>query len=119
MTGTSVESPFDIDDVFHLLSKHQHRFALYYLFNQNRPVPLEELVDQVLLRKEIFTPDSDKQRRDIRRDLEVAHLPELVDYGIVSYDSQTHIVELNDEFPLLRTTVQHAEQYESFEQRSY
>lgn len=119
MTDWSAESVLAIDDIFYLLSEHQRRFALYYLFDQDRPVPLEELVTQVLLRKEVFTPDSHEERQDVRRELEATHLPELVDYGIVSYDLQTQIVEVNDALPLLSATLQHTEQYEPFEQRSY
>ena len=119
MTDESVEPVLDIDAIFHLLSEHQRRFALYYLFGQDRPVPLEELVEQVIMRKNAFTPDSREKRQDIRRDFEVIHLPELVDYGIVTYNSQTHIVKMNDGFPLLSATIQHAEQYEPFEELSY
>lgn len=119
MIDESVDPVLDIDNIFHLLSENQRRFALYYLLKQERPVPLEELVEQVILRKEVFTPDAREERRDIRRRLEATHLPELVDFDVVSYDSQTHIVEVNDKFPLLRATIEHAEQYEPFEQVSY
>ena len=116
MPNYSDEPLLEIDTVFQLVSEYQRRYALYYLMVQDRPVPLEELVEQVAIWNQTLGLDPLQERQEIRRELTKVHLPELQEHGVIEYDRQTQIAEPNEGFPLLRSVLQHAEQYEPFEQ---
>ena len=110
MTDCSDESFLDIDTIFHLLSERYRRYALYYVMGQDRPIPLEELVEQVVLWDQTLPLGPFYERHEIRRELTDVHIPELQEHGVIEYDVQTQIAEANEGFPILTSVLQHAEQ---------
>ena len=119
MTRRSDDSTLSIDATFHLVSKRRRRFALYYLSDQDQPIPLGELVEQVVIWDEALSAEPLHTRQEVRRGLENEHLPELQTYGVVEYDPETQMVELNDGSPVLASVVQHAKQSEPLRQSIY
>lgn len=104
----------DLDIIFHLLRDNERRYALYYLLEQNRPVPLEELVEQVLMWTETVVPDAHHNRQEIRETTVEMHLPECQEYGVLTSDPDTQLIETYEGFPVLTALLQRAEQYELF-----
>lgn len=85
------------DLVFEVLKSPRRRYALYYLRQQNRPVDLSEITEQVAAWENRTTTDAleTEQRKRVYISLYQTHLPKLADAGIVQYDRNRGVVELS------------------------
>lgn len=85
------------DLVFEVLKSPRRRYALYYLRQQNRPVDLSEITEQVAAWENRTTTDAleTEQRKRVYISLYQTHLPKLADAGIVEYDRNRGVVELS------------------------
>jgi len=87
-----------IDEVFDLLGEERRRYALYYLHEQDGPVPIEELVE-VIVEWEEKPPEQDEswERFDeIALDLQHTHLPKTAEVDFVQYDQEKGIIQVQE-----------------------
>lgn len=68
----------------------RRRYALYYLYRQNQPVPFADLVDQVAAWENCTTPDevTTDQRNSVYAALKQLHLPYLEERNLVTIDHE-------------------------------
>lgn len=73
----------------------RRRYTVYYLYKQNRPVSLTDLVDQVAAWENCTTPDevTPDQRKSVYAALKQLHLPYLEERNLVSVDHEHDRVE--------------------------
>lgn len=86
------------DLVFEVLKSPRRRYALYYLRQQNKPVNLSEITEQVAAWENRTTTDAleSEQRKRVYISLYQTHLPKLADAGVVEYDRNRGVVKLSD-----------------------
>ena len=84
------------DVAFDILSSPRRRYVLYYLKQEDRPVELGELANQIAAwENEIEVEDlTRQQRKRVYVSLYQTHIPKLEDAGIISYEADSGIVEL-------------------------
>lgn len=82
--------------VFDLLSNARRRFVLHYLNQQEGPIELRELADEVARWETGSESLTRKQRKRVYVSLYQTHIPRLADAGVVDYDPDTGLVELVD-----------------------
>lgn len=90
-----------LDELFELLRKKRRRYALYYLEQQDHPMPVEELVAQVT-RWEADSADAEvlNEKYDrIEFALTHADLPKLATEPYIQYNRETGYVELTNPPP--------------------
>ncbi|MFW5956015.1 MAG: DUF7344 domain-containing protein [Halorhabdus sp.] len=97
-SGGDADSQLSTDTVFQTLGSRRRRYALHYLRQQDRPVPIRELSEQLSaweLGKEsaAVTP---KERKRLYTALHQTHLPTMDRLGIVEYDRNRGLVSLTD-----------------------
>lgn len=89
-----------LDQLFDLLSEKRRRYALYYLDQQDAPITVEELAEQVA---EWETNGADSihggKFEQIRIDLRHNGLPRASEYKYVQYNQEEKMVELTDTPP--------------------
>lgn len=105
------------DLIFDVLKNRRRRYTLHYLKQQDRPVELSELAEQVAAWENNTTVEglSANERKSVYTSLYQTHLPKLADAGIVDYNQNRGVVELSenasqlegylrpqDEFPWIR-----------------
>ncbi|WP_115864724.1 DUF7344 domain-containing protein [Halorussus litoreus] len=105
------------DLIFDVLKNRRRRYTLHYLKQQDRPVELSELAEQVAAWENDTTVEglSANERKSVYTSLYQTHLPKLADAGIVDYNQNRGVVELSgnaaqlegylqpqDEFPWIR-----------------
>lgn len=91
-------------EVHKSLRNLRRRYVLYYLLRRERPVRLDELVDQVAA-WEANQPAEDVPsdwRKSVYSALRQTHLPTLESVGILRYDPETNVVELTDRAQTIR-----------------
>lgn len=86
------------DVAFDILSSPRRRYVLYYLKQEERPVELGELANQIAAwENEIEVEDlSRQQRKRVYVSLYQTHIPKLEDAGIIDYDSDSGMIELSE-----------------------
>lgn len=86
------------DDVFDLLSNRRRRFILAYLSEQETPVTLKRLTTQLAGWENGIDVDevTDQQRKRVYISVYQTHVPRLTDASLITYDSDTGLVELTD-----------------------
>ena len=86
------------DLIFDVLKNRRRRYTLHYLKQQDRPVELSELAEQVAAWENDITVDAitAAERKRVYTALYQSHLPKLDDAGIVDYNQNRGIVELSD-----------------------
>jgi hypothetical protein len=88
----------DVDTVFDLLNEKRRRYALYYLAEQDQPVPIAEVVDAVTEMEsnpdQIGSPGD--KFKEIEIDLMHNHLPKVDEVEFVEYDSEKKEIRLTD-----------------------
>lgn len=91
------------DTMFDALSDEHRRYALYYLTEQDAPVGLNELTEQVAARAtNAESVDlSDAVRERIHIALYHTHLPKLTDLKLVTYDERDETFSLSDDVDFL------------------
>ena len=105
------------DLIVDILKNRRRRYTLHYLKQQDRPVELSELAEQVAAWENDTTVEglSANERKSVYTSLYQTHLPKLADAGIVDYNQSRGVVELSenaaqlegylrpqDEFPWIR-----------------
>ncbi|UPV98791.1 hypothetical protein M0R88_09625 [Halorussus gelatinilyticus] len=105
------------DLIFDVLKNRRRRYTLHYLKQQDRPVELSELAEQVAAWENDTTVEglSANERKSVYTSLYQTHLPKLADAGIVDYNQNRGVVELSgnaaqlegylrpqDDFPWIR-----------------
>ena len=88
-----------VDEVLTLLHERRRRYMLYYLSEQNGPVPVTELVDAVAEMEAEETPIPNGTFDRVEIALTHNHLPEAQTAEFVEYDSTEKVVRLTDEPP--------------------
>lgn len=96
--AASQPDPLSRDLVFDVLKNRRRRHALHYLKQQDGPVELSELAEQVAAWENDSTVEgiSAAERKRVYTALYQSHLPKLDDAGIVEYNQSRGIVELSD-----------------------
>ena len=86
------------DLIFDVLKNRRRRYTLHYLKQQDRPVELSELAEQVAAWENDTTVEglSANERKSVYTSLYQTHLPKLADAGIVDYNQNRGVVELSD-----------------------
>ncbi|PSP56350.1 hypothetical protein BRC82_02330 [Halobacteriales archaeon QS_1_67_19] len=86
------------DLIFDVLKNRRRRYTLHYLKQQDRPVELSELAEQVAAWENDTTVEglSANERKSVYTSLYQTHLPKLADAGIVEYNQNRGVVELSD-----------------------
>lgn len=94
MAQTDDRDTLTQDRVFDLLSNARRRFVLHYLGQQDRPVELRELADEVARWETGSESLSRKERKRVYVSLYQTHIPRLADAGVIDYDSDTGQIQL-------------------------
>lgn len=84
------EVPLDV--VFGLLSSRQRRYVLQYLTHHSGTVELRELADQLATCEETTVDDQER----LVVSLYHVHLPKLADSGVITFDPEQRLVELEE-----------------------
>lgn len=95
---SSEPTPLSRDLVFDVLKNRRRRHALHYLKQQDGPVELSELAEQVAAWENESTVEgiSAAERKRVYTALYQSHLPKLDDAGIVEYNQSRGIVTLSE-----------------------
>lgn len=104
-----------LDKLFDLLRKERRRYVLYYLEQQNRPVPVEELVAEVARWEADSTNPSISFEEYEKVEISIHHadLPKLSDEPYIQYNPETRYVELTEPPPEFKAILAIAEVAES------
>ncbi|RBI60055.1 hypothetical protein DMJ13_20480 [halophilic archaeon] len=90
-----------VDKVMTLLSKERRRYVLYYIEQQNGPVPINDVVKQVAEWE--TDPESSPSAADKFNQIEVEllhkDLPKATEAEYINYDPDSRVVELTDAPP--------------------
>ncbi|SEP90836.1 DUF7344 domain-containing protein [Natrinema salaciae] len=95
-----------LDKVFELLEEERRRYALYYLYERDGPVAVDELVETVdEWEDDPPTDDSRPRSERIAIDLKHTHLPKSAEVEFVQYDSEQGVVQVQGSPPAFDTFV--------------
>ena len=92
--------PLSIDTLFDVLSDARRRYALHYLLGTADGVTNVETLAEEIAAWERATGRADAPAEDVMVDLHHAHLPLLVDVGLVEYDERSGAVRYRDRHPV-------------------
>lgn len=86
-----------IDQILDLLSKERRRYALYYLTQQDGPISVTEVAEQVTEWETTGPPAtiSDERFEQVKIELLHTDLPKVSEANYINYDSERGIVELS------------------------
>ncbi|WP_293032370.1 hypothetical protein [Natronococcus sp.] len=91
----------ELETVFELLSDERRRYALYYLYERNGPVAVENVVETV----EEWEDDAldgdpeDDSFDEIALELQHVHLPKSAEVEFIQYDPSRNAVQINGSPP--------------------
>lgn len=85
-------STIPVDDAFALLSSRPRRYILYYLIRSNDTIELRELADQLVRWDETAIDDHEQ----LIASLYHVHLPKLEKSGVLTFDSNQRLIELEE-----------------------
>lgn len=90
-----------LDMIFELLREERRRYPLYYLDQQHRPVPVDELTEQVVEWEANPGTASVPEETVDRIRIELLHedLPKAAEARYVQYDRESETVELTEPSP--------------------
>ena len=85
-------------EVFEVLRNQRRRFVLQYLKQDDRPVELGDLAQQVAAWEYETTLDAvtPEQRKRVYTTLQQTHLPKMDESGILEFDSDAGVIEATD-----------------------
>ena len=84
-----------LDTIFELLEDERRRYVLYYLYEADGPVAVNELVEKVETWEDDPPRDSPDDRLEtIALDLKHTHLPKSAEVEFVQYDSEQGVVQM-------------------------
>lgn len=86
------------DAVFDILSNSRRRFLLSRLQQAQEPKRLMELADEIAAWENDTTVEalSDKESKRVYVSVYQTHVPKLEDAGLITYDSETGVIELSE-----------------------
>jgi hypothetical protein len=96
MAQTDESDTLSQNRIFDLLSNARRRFVLHYLSQQDGPVELRELADEVARWETGSDSLTRKERKRVYVSLYQTHIPRLADAGVIAYDTETGQVQLVD-----------------------
>jgi hypothetical protein len=87
----------DKDEVFSLLSNHRRRYTIQFCKQEEQPVTLSDLAEQVAAWEEekSVAELTSAERKRVYTSLQQTHLPTLADAGMIDYEN--HEIELTDD----------------------
>jgi hypothetical protein len=87
------------DETFELLSNHRRRYTLHYLEQNEGPVTLGDLSEQVAAWENDTTTEelSYDERKRVYTSLQQIHLPRMDDADVVVFDDREGVIELGPE----------------------
>lgn len=92
ITGQQFDSE-TLDDIFQALADHRRRTALSVLDQQSRQMDLDALATKVRIVEGVLGQETPSDRERIQTSLHHVHLPTLADAGLISYETDSRIVE--------------------------
>ena len=94
---TSAES-LSKGEIFEVLRNQRRRYVLQYLKQDDRPVELGDLAQQVAAWEYETTLDAvtPEQRKRVYTTLQQTHLPKMDETGILTFDADRGVIEPND-----------------------
>ncbi|WP_227355771.1 DUF7344 domain-containing protein [Haladaptatus salinisoli] len=99
--GELEDTMVSLDRVFDLLGKRRRRYALYYLEQQEGPVTVDEVTEQVAEWETDQASVSIPEEKFDRIEVELLHtdLPKVSEAEYIRYDSEAGTVELTEAPP--------------------
>ena len=96
------------DDVFDLLSNSRRRFVINYLLRVDRAVSIQELSRELAMWEFDATAEelTDQEEKRIYVALYQTHVPKLEEAGIVDYDTDTGLIQLDEQATELQPYVE-------------
>lgn len=98
-----------LDQIFNLLSKEQRRYVLYYLDQQEEPVSVDEIADQVSEWETDGVTISEEKFKQIELQLLHQDLPRVDEAKYIKYNSEEGIIELTGAPPEFEALISIAE----------
>ncbi|ELY57954.1 hypothetical protein C491_09164 [Natronococcus amylolyticus DSM 10524] len=89
----------ELETVFELLREERRRYALYYLYERNGPVPVDELVETVEKWEDEGTAPELDSVDEIALELQHVHLPKSAEVEFIQYDPSRNLVQINGSPP--------------------
>jgi len=90
------EPPLSQEHIFDILSSGRRRYVIYTLRQEQRPMKVTELAEEVAAWENETTVDalSTQERKRVYVSLYQTHIPKLADAGIVEHDGESGFVTL-------------------------
>lgn len=100
----SNEGSVILDTIFDLLTEQRRRYVLYYLDSQDRPVPIEEITEQIARWESEGSPETIPAQTSDQIEITLAHrhLPKLDSAHCIEYDSDTQSLYLRGPSPAFK-----------------
>ncbi|MDG5759472.1 hypothetical protein QA600_08965 [Natronococcus sp. A-GB1] len=89
----------ELETVFELLREERRRYALYYLYERNGPVSVDELVETVEKWEDEGTAPELDSVDEIALELQHVHLPKSAEVEFIQYDPSRNLVQINGSPP--------------------
>lgn len=107
---TWMEGPFrtgalSVDDAFRVLADRRRRLVVTSLLVSVGGVPIDDLVEDVMVHTDVPADDSADARTRIATELYHVHLPKLADAGFVEWDREREFVTPTAYLPALEPLV--------------
>ncbi len=98
MDGRITQQRLTKGEIFEVLRNQRRRYVLHYLKQDDRPVELGDLAQQVAAWEYETTLDrvTPEQRKRVYTTLQQTHLPRMDEAGIVTFDSNDGVIEVTD-----------------------
>lgn len=89
------------DEMFDILSSSRRRYTLYYLRQQDQPVQLTDLAEELAAWENDTTVAdlSSQARKRVYVSLYQTHAPKLQEAGLITYDTDTGEISLREDAP--------------------
>lgn len=96
-----------LDRVFDVLSEERRRYALYYLEQQDGPISVEELVEQIAVWESNGAGESipDEKFREVKLKLHHTDLPKTANLEYIQYNRESGEIELTEAPPQINAIV--------------
>lgn len=98
-----------LDQIFALLTEERRRYALYYLEQQDGPVSVDEVAEQVAEWETNGTSVPEGKYENIKVKLRHTDLPKASEAEYIRYDPEEKIVEVTETPPEFDTIISIAE----------
>lgn len=105
------ESGLSRDQMFDILSSSRRRYTLYYLRQQDEPVQLTDLAEELAAWENETTVEdlSSQARKRVYVSLYQTHAPKLQEAGLITYDADTGEITLREDAPEVEPFISNGE----------